>query len=83
MPNTTCCNTQTNDDLPAIIVDAGPVGLAAAAHLIERDITPVVLEAGFSVGSSWTAPDSEAFLPSARAGRGLRTLCREYLVGLS
>ena len=28
------------------IIGAGPVGLAAAAHVMERGMTPVVLEAG-------------------------------------
>ena len=28
------------------VIGAGPVGLAAAAHLIERGLTPIVLEAG-------------------------------------
>jgi Pyridine nucleotide-disulphide oxidoreductase len=32
------------------IVGAGPVGLAAAAHVLERGMTPVVLEAGPAVG---------------------------------
>src|SRR5262245_2195485 len=32
------------------ILGAGPVGLAAAAHVLERDMTPVVLEAGPQVG---------------------------------
>jgi Pyridine nucleotide-disulphide oxidoreductase len=31
------------------IIGAGPVGLAAAAHVMERGITPVVLEAGAEV----------------------------------
>src|SRR4051794_35177094 len=31
------------------IIGAGPVGLAAAAHVLERGMTPVVLEAGDSV----------------------------------
>jgi 2-polyprenyl-6-methoxyphenol hydroxylase-like FAD-dependent oxidoreductase len=35
--------TQT---LPVAIVGAGPVGLAAAAHLLSRGLRPVVLEAG-------------------------------------
>src|SRR3954452_2442401 len=30
------------------IVGAGPVGLAAAAHVLERGMTPIVLEAGDS-----------------------------------
>ena len=32
------------------ILGGGPVGLAAAAHLLERGMTPVVLEAGPEVG---------------------------------
>lgn len=34
------------------MIGAGPVGLAAAARLIERGIDPVVLEAGASVGAN-------------------------------
>ena len=34
---------------PIVIIGAGPVGLAAAAHLIERGLTPVVLESGSRV----------------------------------
>lgn len=33
-------------ELPVVVIGAGPQGLAAAAHLLERDIEPVVLEAG-------------------------------------
>jgi thioredoxin reductase len=32
------------------IVGGGPVGLAAAAHILERDMTPIVLEAGSAAG---------------------------------
>jgi thioredoxin reductase len=32
------------------IIGGGPVGLAAAAHLLERGVTPIVLEAGPTVG---------------------------------
>ncbi len=32
------------------IIGAGPVGLAAAAHVIERGLTPIVLEAGPEAG---------------------------------
>lgn len=39
-------------DLPVVVVGAGPVGLAAAAHLLERGIEPVVLEAGPAAGAS-------------------------------
>jgi hypothetical protein len=41
-------NTQ-NSLLPVAVIGAGPVGLAAAAHLIERGIEPLVFEAGAQV----------------------------------
>src|SRR5687768_14159570 len=39
-------------ELPVAVVGAGPIGLAAAAHLVARGLTPVVLEAGDDVGAS-------------------------------
>ncbi|WP_062466387.1 NAD(P)-binding domain-containing protein [Demequina maris] len=41
-----------NDHLPVAIIGAGPIGLAAAAHLLRRGIDFVVLEAGDAVGAS-------------------------------
>lgn len=38
--------------LPVLVIGAGPVGLAAAAHLLTRDIEPLVIEAGSTVGAS-------------------------------
>lgn len=38
--------------LPVAVIGAGPVGLAAAAHLVERGLQPIVLEKGARVGSS-------------------------------
>jgi hypothetical protein len=38
--------------LPVAIIGAGPVGLAAAAHLVSRGEAPIVLEAGDRVGAS-------------------------------
>ncbi|MHC5701970.1 NAD(P)-binding domain-containing protein [Streptomyces tirandamycinicus] len=38
--------------LPAVVIGAGPVGLAAAARLLERDIQPLVLEAGPSAATA-------------------------------
>ena len=39
-------------DFPVIVVGAGPVGLAAAAHLLSRGLEPLVLERGAQVGAS-------------------------------
>jgi NADPH-dependent 2,4-dienoyl-CoA reductase/sulfur reductase-like enzyme len=33
-------------ELPVVVIGAGPLGLAAAAHLLERGLEPLVLEAG-------------------------------------
>lgn len=41
-PGTSCCGTT----LPVAVIGAGPVGLAAAAHLKQRNIPFFVLEAG-------------------------------------
>jgi cation diffusion facilitator CzcD-associated flavoprotein CzcO len=41
-----------NSKLPVAVIGAGPVGLAAAAHLASRGIEPVVFEAGDAVGAS-------------------------------
>ncbi len=38
--------------LPVVVIGAGPVGLAAAAHLLERGLEPLVLEAGDQVGAA-------------------------------
>lgn len=38
--------------LPVAIIGAGPVGLASAAHLLARGLTPLILEAGPEAGAS-------------------------------
>lgn len=40
-----------NTPLPVVVIGAGPVGLAAAAHLLSRGLEPLLLEAGDSVGA--------------------------------
>ncbi|MFG2068344.1 FAD-dependent oxidoreductase [Micromonospora tulbaghiae] len=40
------------DELPVVVIGAGPVGLAAAAHLRERDLPFLVLEAGDTAGAA-------------------------------
>lgn len=58
-----CCGTTTSleserpgpidaDALPVVVIGAGPVGLAAAAHLAERGLDFLVLEAGAQAGAS-------------------------------
>ena len=40
------------DELPVVVIGAGPVGLAAAAHLLERGLETIVLEAGDGPGAA-------------------------------
>ncbi|HEX4953841.1 MAG TPA: NAD(P)-binding domain-containing protein [Thermoanaerobaculia bacterium] len=42
----------TTQTLPIAVLGAGPVGLAAAAHLLARGLEPIVLEAGERVGAN-------------------------------
>ncbi|MDQ6526323.1 NAD(P)-binding domain-containing protein [Nocardioides sp. LHD-245] len=39
-------------DLPVVVIGAGPQGLAAAAHLLERGVEPLVLESGAGPASA-------------------------------
>jgi hypothetical protein len=39
-------------NLPVAVIGAGPVGLAAAAHLLERGLEPVIFEAGPTAGAA-------------------------------
>ncbi|MFB7479094.1 NAD(P)-binding domain-containing protein [Streptomyces anulatus] len=39
-------NAPVTNELPVVVIGAGPTGLAAAVHLIDRGIEPLVLEAG-------------------------------------
>lgn len=42
-----------NNNLPIAIIGAGPIGLAAAAHLAQRKMSFLLLEAGKSVGQNF------------------------------
>lgn len=39
-------------NLPVAVIGAGPIGLAAAAHLLERGLEPLVFEAGPAAGAA-------------------------------
>ncbi len=41
-----------NCNLPVAVIGAGPVGLAAASYLLDRGMTPLILEAGSRAGAS-------------------------------
>ncbi|MFF6914341.1 NAD(P)-binding domain-containing protein [Streptomyces sp. NPDC012466] len=45
-------NAPATTELPVVVIGAGPAGLAAAAHLIDRDIEPLVLETGPTAGAA-------------------------------
>ncbi|NEC27755.1 NAD(P)-binding domain-containing protein [Streptomyces sp. SID8111] len=42
----------STQQLPVVVIGAGPVGLAAAAHLVGRGIEPLVLETGDRAGAA-------------------------------
>ncbi|MEU7568249.1 NAD(P)-binding domain-containing protein [Streptomyces fradiae] len=42
----------SDQQLPVVVIGAGPTGLAAAAHLVGRGLDPLVLEAGAAAGSA-------------------------------
>lgn len=44
--------TTPRNDLPVAIIGAGPIGLATAANLIERGLTPLIFEKGDHVGAA-------------------------------
>ncbi|GAA2625243.1 FAD-dependent oxidoreductase [Actinomadura fulvescens] len=44
--------SSADQDLPVVVIGAGPIGLAAASHLAERGLPFTVLEAGDTVGAS-------------------------------
>lgn len=49
-----CCGVPTSESnkMPVAIIGAGPVGLAAAAHLISREESFVLFDEGEDVGAN-------------------------------
>ncbi|MFF5897064.1 NAD(P)-binding domain-containing protein [Streptomyces argenteolus] len=45
-------NLTATDQLPVVVIGAGPAGLAAAAHLADRGLEALVLEAGTQAGAA-------------------------------
>ncbi|RSN66485.1 flavoprotein [Streptomyces sp. WAC 04229] len=45
-------NAPATTELPVVVIGAGPAGLAAAAHLVDRGIEPLILEAGQRAGAA-------------------------------
>jgi thioredoxin reductase len=50
-----CVTDGEHEEPPVVVIGAGPVGLAAAAHLAERDQDFLVLEAGDEIGAAISA----------------------------
>ncbi|OGS71989.1 MAG: flavoprotein [Gallionellales bacterium GWA2_60_142] len=46
-------NTLSNTEYPIAVLGAGPIGLAAAAHLLEQGFNPVIFESGNAVATSF------------------------------
>jgi thioredoxin reductase len=47
--------TNKEQQLPVAVLGAGPVGLAAAAHLLERGLVPLLFEAGEGIAANLAA----------------------------
>ena len=67
--------TATNSH-PIVVIGAGPIGLAAAAHLSERGLPFLILEAGAAAGAAAGAP-AVASAGSLRARTPNRSARRE------
>lgn len=51
-PNAAPNTGPDGDSLPTLVIGGGPIGLAAAAHLLERGLGPLVIERGPQAGAA-------------------------------
>src|SRR5262249_49407948 len=56
---------------PALVIGAGPAGLATAASLLERGLRPEVIERGESVGQAWRGHYQRLHLHTVKEHSGL------------
>jgi cation diffusion facilitator CzcD-associated flavoprotein CzcO len=63
--------SSVSEQVPVIIVGAGPAGLAAGACLRRRGITPLIFEAGDAPGTSWRRLYERLHLHTVKALSGL------------
>jgi len=62
---TNCCTPSPKEidhsQLPIAIIGAGPIGLAAAAHLVAKNVSFMIFESGHTSGATSYNGDTSAY----------------------